>query len=67
MLLIGVVMIAIFAHIYFAPYRRLTRSAGQQDWKAAGLALGQIRKLVAINLTLGLVNVAVGTLGPLLA
>ena len=67
MLLIGVVMIAIFAHIYFAPYRRLIRCAGQQDWKAAGLVLGQIRKLVAINLTLGLVNVAVGTLGPLLA
>ena len=67
MFLIGVVMVAIFAHIYFAPYRRLTRFAGQQDWKAAGLALGQIRKLVAINLTLGLVNVAVGTLSPLLA
>jgi len=45
----------------------MTHFAGQQDWKAAALALGQIRKLVAINLTLGLVNIAVGTLGPLLA
>jgi uncharacterized membrane protein len=65
MLLMGVVMMVIFAHVYFAPYKRLTRLVGQQDWKAAGAALGQIRKLVAVNLTIGLLNIAVGTLGPL--
>ena len=65
MLLMGIVMMVIFAHVYFAPYKRLTRLVGQQDWKAAGAALGQIRKLVAVNLTIGLLNIAVGTLGPL--
>jgi uncharacterized membrane protein len=35
----------------------------QKDWKAAGAALGQIRKLVGINLTIGLVTLAVGTAG----
>jgi len=67
MLLVGIVMMGVFAHVYFAPYRRLTRFVGQQDWKAAGAALGQIRKLVAVNLTLGLLNIGVGTLGPLFA
>jgi uncharacterized membrane protein len=60
---LGVVMMLIFAHVYFSPYKRLTRFAGEKNWKAAGEALGQIRKLVAINLTLGLVTIAVGLLG----
>jgi uncharacterized membrane protein len=63
---LGVVMMLIFAHVYFAPYRRLTRLVGERDWKAAGAALAQIRKLVAVNLTLGLITVAVGTAGRLL-
>jgi uncharacterized membrane protein len=67
MLLLGIVMIAIFVHVYFAPYRRLTRMVGQQDWKAAGAALGQIRTLVGVNRGIGLVNIAVGTLGRLFA
>jgi uncharacterized membrane protein len=44
----------------------LTQFVEQKDWKAAGAALGQIRKLVALNLALGIVNVAVGTVGRLL-
>jgi uncharacterized membrane protein len=67
MLGLGVVMMLIFVHVYFAPYRRLTRLVGAQDWKAASAALAQIRKLVAVNLTLGLVTVAVGTAGRLVA
>ncbi len=63
MALIGVVMTAIFLHIYFAPFRRLKRAVGAEDWKAGGAALNQIRILVATNLALGLLNVAVATLG----
>jgi uncharacterized membrane protein len=63
---LGSVMILIFAHVYFVPYRRLTRFVEQKDWKAAGAALGQIRRLVALNLALGLITVAVGTVGRLL-
>jgi len=62
----GALMIAIFLHIYFAPYRRLSRLVLAQDWKAAGAALGQIRKLVGINLALGLITVAMATAGRLL-
>jgi uncharacterized membrane protein len=67
MFALGLVMMGIFAHVYFAPYRRLVRYVEQDDWKAAGAALGQIRKLVAVNLALGIVTVAVGTAGRLLA
>jgi len=65
MLLLGVAMTLIFAFVYFAPYRRLRRFVAAQDWKQAGAALGQIRKLVGVNLTLGILTITVGTLGPL--
>ena len=63
MTVIGVVMSAIFMHIYFAPFGRLKRAVAAEDWKAGGAALNQIRILVGTNLVLGLVNVAVAVLG----
>jgi uncharacterized membrane protein len=65
MLAIGIVMMLIFGHVYVSPYRRLTRLVQEKNWKAAGEALGQIRKLVAINLTLGLLTITVATAGRL--
>jgi uncharacterized membrane protein len=67
MAVIGVVMSMIFMHIYFAPFGRLKRAVASQDWKAGGAALGQIRKLVGVNLVLGLVTIAVAILGRIVA
>ena len=67
MLAIGVVMMLIFAHVFFAPFKRLTRAVQSKDWPAGGAALGQIRKLVGLNLILGLVTVAVAILGRIMA
>ena len=63
MLVLGVVMMAIFAHVFFAPYGRLKRAVAAQDWKAGGAALGQIRRLIGINLSLGLLTISVVFLG----
>ena len=63
MTVIGALMSAIFLHIYFAPFGRLKRAVEAEDWKAGAAALDQIRKFVAVNLTLGLINVAVAVLG----
>src|SRR3954470_13721087 len=60
---IGIVMSAIFMHVYFAPFGRLKRAVAAEDWKAGGAALNQIRMLVAVNLVLGLVNICVAVLG----
>jgi len=65
MLGIGLAMMLIFAHVFFAPFKRLTRAVQAKDWPAGGTALGQIRKLVGFNLVLGLVTVAVAILGRL--
>lgn len=64
---IGVVMMLIFGHVFFAPFRRLKRYSTQQDWDRAARALRQIRMLVGINLCLGLLAIAFGALGPMMA
>jgi uncharacterized membrane protein len=59
---VGIVMMLIFLHVFFAPYARLKRAVQAEDWKSGGAALGQIRILVGVNLVLGLVNIAIAVL-----
>lgn len=60
------VMTAVFAWIRFVRYPVLRAAVAASDWPAAAAALAAIRLLVAINLALGTLTVAVATLGPLL-
>jgi uncharacterized membrane protein len=63
MFAIGVTMMLIFGHVYFAGFGRLKRGVAAQDWKAAGAALAGIRVLIGTNLSLGLINIFVAILG----
>ena len=63
MFVLGVVMMLIFAHVFFAPYKKLKRAIAGQDWKTGGAALGQIRMLIGINLLIGLLTIAVVFVG----
>jgi len=60
---IGIAMMLIFMHIFFAPYRRLCRAVEAQQWEPGGKALGQIRKLIGINLGLGILLVVTAAAG----
>ena len=63
MFAIGLVMMLIFVAIRFAPYPQLQRAVGDGDWPAAARSLDLIRKLVVLNLVLGIVTIAVATIG----
>ncbi|MDZ7585094.1 MAG: CopD family protein, partial [Thiobacillus sp.] len=63
MLALGVLMMLIFAQVFFIPYKKLKRAVDEQNWKAGGAALAQIRMLIGINLSLGLLTIAVVFLG----
>ena len=63
---IGYLMAAIFVYLYFVPYRRFVRSVQAEAWPTAGEGLVVIRRLVGTNLTLGLINVALVFLLPVL-
>jgi len=60
---IGILMMLLFFHLYFAPWRRFRLAVAREDWAEGGRQLGQIRTIVAINLVLGLIVVAIGSSG----
>lgn len=63
MLALGLAMVVIYLHVYFAPYRRLRAATERRDWQAGATALAGIRRLVGVNLALGLVIIALVAAG----
>ncbi|MBS3805594.1 MAG: CopD family protein [Oleiphilaceae bacterium] len=64
---LGLLMMLLFLHIYFAPYRRLKLAIEAEDTPEASRRVGQIRMFVAINLILGLIVVIIGSGGRYIA
>ncbi|OGI38459.1 MAG: hypothetical protein A2V91_03665 [Candidatus Muproteobacteria bacterium RBG_16_64_10] len=63
----GWAMIVLFLHVYVAPYRRMNRAIAAADWPVAAKQLAQIRRLIGVNLILGLITTTVATGGAYLA
>jgi uncharacterized membrane protein len=63
MMAIGIVMILIFFHLYFAPWKRFQVALDAGQNAAAAAQLNQIRILVMVNLVLGLITAAIGGSG----
>lgn len=60
---LGWLMILLFLHLYFAPYRRLREAVITEQWPEAAKQLNQIRLIVGTNLGLGLIVSAVAAGG----
>lgn len=60
---LGSVMILIYLHVFFAPYKRLKRAVANEEWSVGGKALAQIRMLVGINTTLGILVIIIASGG----
>jgi len=58
MLLLGIVMMAIFAYVFFSCYVRFNLLVEAKEWPKAAEILATIRKLVGLNLVIGLLTVA---------
>ena len=61
--ILGWVMVLIFAFVFFVPYKRMNAALASEDYKKAGELLALIRKIVAVNLTLGLTVVVIAGSG----
>ena len=59
----GILMMALFLHLFFATWRRFSRAVETGAFQDAAASLDRIRRIVAINLVLGIVTVAVGASG----
>jgi uncharacterized membrane protein len=58
MLGIGLLMFAIFGHLYFGPFRRMRAAVAAANWPEAGRRMAQIHPLVVVNFALGWLAVA---------
>ena len=63
MMALGILMMLLFGHLYFAPYKRLKQAVAAGDDALAAKSMGQIRITMAVNLILGIVVVLVAMLG----
>ncbi len=63
MLGLGYLMIGLFMHVYFALYRKFQRLVETKAWPEAGDVLNKMRKLIGLNLVLGLLTVSIASGG----
>ncbi len=59
----GWLMVLLFLGLLALPYRRFLKALDAKDHKAAGAALDAIRRVIHVNLYLGLIVVAIGASG----
>ena len=60
---LGSIMVLIFLHVYFAPFKKLKQRLDEQDIPAAAKQLNMIRILVGINTLIGILTVVIATAG----
>lgn len=58
MLVIGIVMMLIFGHIYFAGFGKFKRAVAAAEWPVAAKAAAQVQTLVMANFVLGWLAIA---------
>ena len=60
---LGILMVLLFMHIFFAPYHRMKQAIAAGDLPTAGAKLAQIRMIIGVNLSLGMIVIAVASGG----
>ena len=60
---IGWIMILIYLHLWFGPYKRFKAAYEAGEWPVAADHLNKIRRLVTTNLALGLITVVIAASG----
>jgi uncharacterized membrane protein len=60
---LGIVMMLLFLHLFFGPWRRFGDAVNSNHLPEAAERLAQIRLVVATNLGLGLLTIVVGASG----
>jgi uncharacterized membrane protein len=60
---LGILMMLLYLHLVFAPWKRFQAALDAGALPDAAKSLNQIRLIVAINLTLGMLTIAIGAGG----
>ena len=60
---LGLLMILIYGHLVASSLKRLRAAVAANDWPSGGAAMTMVRRMVGVNLVLGLVTITVAVLG----
>lgn len=60
---LGLLMILLYGHLVASPLKRLRAAVAANDWPSGGAAMTTVRRLVGVNLVLGLVTMTVAIFG----
>jgi uncharacterized membrane protein len=60
---IGIVMMLLFGHLRFALYPKVQRAVQSQRWPDGARAMTSIRRIVVINMVLGVVTIYLAVIG----
>ena len=60
---LGLIMAVLFLVVFFLPFRQLRKAVDAQDWEHGSRALANVRRLVALNLVIGVIVVVVASGG----
>ncbi|MCF8477894.1 MAG: CopD family protein [Pseudolabrys sp.] len=63
MQLLGLVMVGLFVWLFHGPWLKFKRAVDAKDYATAGILLNRIRRIIAINLPIGLIVVIIGGTG----
>ena len=58
MLVLGLVMMAMFAYSYWGPFAKFKRAMAAQDWPSADRVASQVHSVVMVNFALGWLAIA---------
>lgn len=56
---LGILMILIYGHVYFALYKKLLKAVAEERWPDGGALLAKIRVMIGINLMIGLLTILI--------
>jgi len=60
---LGILMMIIFAYVFFSPYKKLSLAVAESNWPVAAEGLARIRFMVGVNIILGLSVVIIASAG----
>lgn len=60
---LGIIMMLLYLHLVFAPWKRFRIAADAGSWPEAAAQLNKIRATVGINLILGAITLGIGASG----
>ncbi len=63
MMAVGIVMMLLFGHLYFALWPRFRNAVDGGAFQEAAATLDKIRRTVTINLALGIITIVIGGTG----